>query len=101
VSRKHGFEKLSLTDQFKKSYRKLTTTSQTDCDVALKQLRQKELPPGLRTKPIRPNNVYYEARTNDGDRLVLYPVSNTAYIMDVVKHDDIDKWGRIKKPELS
>lgn len=51
-------------------------------------------------KPIRPNNVYYEARINSGDRLVIYPVSDTAYVMDVVTHDEIKQWGNESAPTI-
>ena len=67
---------------------------QEQCEEGLAQLLDDPLPPGLHLKPIRPSNKYWEARINRGDRLILYPVGGTAYVMDVVTHDEIKRWGK-------
>jgi hypothetical protein len=94
VARRRPFSHLELTARFDKSFKALDMASQTQCIAALEQLMEDPVAPGLRLKPIQPSKKYWEARINRGDRLILYPVSGMAYVMDVVKHDDIRKWGK-------
>lgn len=98
MARIQAFEQVELTSRFEKSYAKLDGKRAAQVDDALLDLVSDPLSPGLRMKPIRPNNVYFEARVNSGDRLVIFPIGNTAYVMDVIKHDDIAKWGNQKRP---
>lgn len=100
MARTHAFRSVKLTRTFDRSFRRLGSESQEQVKEALKLLVKSPLSNGLHMKPIRPNNVYYEARTDRGDRLVIYPASNTAHVMDVVSHDELKKWGREKPPEL-
>jgi mRNA-degrading endonuclease RelE of RelBE toxin-antitoxin system len=93
MSRARAFKSLELTRRFEKSFQKLSTESQEQCAEALEQLVEEPLAPGLHLKPIRPSNHYLEARINSGDRLIIWPVAGVAHIMDVVKHDDIKRWG--------
>jgi hypothetical protein len=46
--------------------------------------------------PLRPNNKFWEARLNSGDRIVLLPDGDTAWVMDVISHDEIKLWGKRK-----
>jgi mRNA-degrading endonuclease RelE of RelBE toxin-antitoxin system len=85
---------VELTGRFRKSYRKLGPQVQQQCDEALLQLVDEPLSPGLRLKPIRPGNKCYEARINDGDRLIIWPEQGVAWIMDVVRHDEIKRWSK-------
>lgn len=87
------FEELNLTRQFQKSYRDLETRLQKQCDRALRYLLEAPDHPGLNVKPILPSKVYWEARINRSDRLVFRPEGATAHIIDVVEHDDIERWG--------
>lgn len=98
MTRTFAFAEVKPTRRFEKSFGKLTPAAQAQCRDALRQLLVTPLAPGLRMKPIRPNNVYYEARINQGDRLIVYPINDTAHVMDVVTHDDIAKWGNEKAP---
>jgi len=50
--------------------------------------------PGLHVKPILPDKHYLEGRISSGDRVVFRVEGATIYFMDVVKHDDIDRYGR-------
>ncbi len=50
--------------------------------------------PGLNVKPILPDKHYLEARIGSGDRIVFRVEGATIYFMDVVKHDDIGRYGR-------
>ena len=94
VTRSRAFAHLELTRQFEKSYRRLDLDRQVQCDDALAQLMAEPVASGLHLKPIRPSNRYWEARINRGDRLILFPEGAGAYVMDVVTHDDIRKWGK-------
>jgi hypothetical protein len=100
VTRTHAFKTVAFTKRFAKSYGKLGEETAGQCDDAILDLQTDPLPAGLRMKPIRPSNVYYEVRINSGDRLVIYPVSNTAYVMDVVTHDEIKRWGTEPAPTI-
>lgn len=86
-------EGLELTGRFERSFQRLDARRQEQCEKALKQLLESPTPRGLRLKPILPGKVYWEARLNSGDRLVLLPQGVIVYVIDVVSHDDIDRWG--------
>lgn len=94
--RARRFASLYLTRRFEKSFRRLGSDAQAQCEGALEQLLHNPVPPGLRLKPIRPNNKFWEARLNSGDRLVLLPDGDTVWVMDVISHDEIKLWGRRK-----
>jgi hypothetical protein len=91
--RNRAFTYLERTRRFDKSFLKLGSDAQDQCAEALEQLISEPLAPGLHLKPIRPSNEFWEARLNSGDRIVLLPYRDMAYVMDVVKHDDIKQWG--------
>lgn len=92
--RARAFKSLQLTKRFEKSFRRLGSDSQAQCEEALEQLLQDPVLPGLHLKPIRPNNTFWEARLNSGDRPVLLPEGDTAWVMDVISHDEIKLWGK-------
>jgi hypothetical protein len=56
-----------------------------------------ESSPGLRVKPIWPEKYYLEARLNQGDRIVFRIEGGTLYFVDIVSHDEIDRYGRRKR----
>lgn len=94
--RTRRFTSLQLTRRFEKSFRRLGSDAQAQCEDALAQLLQDPVLPGLHLKPIRPNNKFWEARLNSGDRIVLIPDGDTAWVMDVISHDEIKLWGKKK-----
>jgi len=49
---------------------------------------------GLHVKPILPDKHYLEARISSGDRIVFRLEQGTVYFVDVVKHDDVARYGR-------
>jgi hypothetical protein len=53
---------------------------------------------GLNVKPILPDKHYSEARISSGDRIIFRLEGGTMYFMDVVKHDDIGRYGRRPRP---
>ena len=100
MNRSRAYKTVELTRRFEKSYKKLSDQVQKQCDNALGLLIEEPLSPGLHLKPIRTGNRYLEARINDGDRLVIFPAGSTAYVMDVIVHDEIKKWGNEPAPAI-
>jgi hypothetical protein len=50
--------------------------------------------PGMRIKPIEPEKYYYEARVNDGDRVIFRIENETLLVVDVVSRDLIGEYGK-------
>jgi hypothetical protein len=97
VARKQTFLRADFSDQFKEAYAALQIAQQNGVDKAVMALLKQQPTPGMRVKPIEPDKYYDEARINDGDRLVHRTAEGTVYFVDVVKHDDIDRYGRAPK----
>ncbi len=87
------FQELDLTEQFDDSYRRLQARVQKQCDKALCFILDNPDHPSLNLKPIHPAKIYWEARINRGDRLIIRPDGSIAHVLDVVTHDNISKWG--------
>ena len=85
------------SEGWKRSYRALSADRQRSCDRAAIALVKRESSPGLRVKPIQPDKYYYEARIGSGDRIVFRVEAGTIYFIDVVKHDDIDRYGKRRR----
>jgi hypothetical protein len=49
---------------------------------------------GLNARPILPDKYYLEARISSGDRIVFRVANGVIYFLDIVKHDDIARYGR-------
>ena len=49
---------------------------------------------GITVKPILPDKHYLEGRISSGDRIVFRVEGGTIHFMDVVRHDDIGRYGR-------
>ena len=94
MARKQSFLNATWTDQFKESYAKLQTNEQKAADKVAFAIMKGEVTPGMRIKPIEPEKYYTEARVNDGDRLIHRIQGGTVYFVDVVSHDQINKYGR-------
>jgi len=84
-------------EQWTAGYLKLSPDRQNACDEAAMALIKQVPLPGLRIKPIHPDKYYFEARINSGDRLVFRIQEGTIFFVDVVKHDDISRYGRRPK----
>jgi hypothetical protein len=82
------------SESWRRAYRALSTDRQRSCDRAAVALIRRESSPGLRVKPIQPEKYYLEARISSGDRIVFRIVARTIFFIDVVSHDDIDRYGR-------
>ncbi len=80
--------------RFEKSYAGLTAAQERGADKAVIALLKRKPTPGMRIKPIQPDKFYDEARINDGDRLAHRIEKRPLWVVDVVPHDDIDRYGR-------
>lgn len=80
--------------RWQERYAELTVERCRSCDEAAMSLIKQESSPGLRIKPIQPEKYYFEARINSGDRIVFRIEAGTIFFIDIVKHDDIDRYGR-------
>jgi hypothetical protein len=82
------------SETWKQSYSRLSAAGQAACDQAAIALIKQASSPGLRIKPIHPDKYYLEARIGSGDRIVFRREEGTIYLVDVVHHDDIDRYGK-------
>jgi hypothetical protein len=82
------------TEQWWQSYARLPPDRQASCDRAAMALIKGADTPGLNVKPILPDKHYFEARISSGDRIVFRTEAGTIYFMDVVRQDDIGRYGR-------
>ena len=94
MARKQQFLDAVWTDQFRESYAKLQANEQKSADRVTFAIMKGEVTPGMRIKPIEPERYYDEARINDGDRIVHRIDAGTVFFVDVVPHDQINKYGR-------
>lgn len=97
MARKQIFLKAEWSEQWKSSYAQLNADRQAACDKAAITLIKHASSPGLQIKPIHPDKYYSEARINSGDRIVFRLEGDTIFFVDVVKHDDISRYGRKPK----
>jgi hypothetical protein len=97
MPRKQTFLTAVWAEQWKASYLELSAERQTACDEAAISLIKQSSSPGLHIKPIHPEKYYLEARINSGDRIVFRVEAGTIYFVDIVKHDDIGRYGKKRK----
>ena len=94
MARKKDFLGCDFSSRFKESYAALPRDRQKGADKVILALMKQEATPGMRVKPIEPEKYYREARINDGDRLVHRTDGGRLWIVDVVAHDDIGRYGK-------
>lgn len=94
MAKKKSFLSVEFSDRFKTSYARLSHDRQKGADKAIIALMKQEPTPGLRPKPIEPEKFYTEARINSGDRLIYRVDGGKLWVVDVVSHDDIGRYGR-------
>jgi len=94
LARKHAFLNAEFTERWKESYQSLQSPEQNGTDKAVIALLKQKPTPGMRVKPIEPDKYYYEARISDGGRLIHRTHEGTIYFIDIVSHDDIEKYSR-------
>jgi hypothetical protein len=94
VSRREPFLNVVWLKDWNASYARLATDRQRACDECAFALVKQASTPGLRIKPIQPEKYYFEARINSGDRIIFRIEAGTIFFFDIVKHDDIGRYGR-------
>jgi len=94
MPRKQAFLSARWSDQFKASYGRLSSQQQAACDRTIMALIKGRESSGLRVKPVQPAKVYFEARVNQGDRVIFRKEGETILFVDVVHHDDIGRYSR-------
>jgi hypothetical protein len=94
MPRKQTFLTAVWSEQWKASYVELSSNRQTACDEAAISLIKQASSSGLHIKPIQPEKYYLEARINSGDRIVFRIEDGTIFFIDIVKHDDIGRYGK-------
>jgi len=94
VAEKQVFLQAVWSEAWKRSYAALSADRQRACDEAAIAVIKQTTSAGLRVKPIQPEKYYFEARINSGDRIVFRVEDGTVYFIDVVRHDEIARYGR-------
>ena len=97
MANRQTFLSAEWAERFKKSYAALSPDRKKRCDETCMALIKRETSPGLRIKPVEPDKYFFEARINDGDRLIFRPEAEKIIFVDIVKHDDIKQYGRRPK----
>ena len=94
MATRQAFLTARWSERFKESYAGMPPQRQAACDEAAIALIKRESSPGLRVKPIQPDKHYTEARISSGDRIVFRIEDESILFVDVVKNDDIARYGR-------
>ncbi len=91
---KQTFLQAVWSEDWKQAYAALSGDRQRLCDQTAMALIKREFSSGLRVKPIQPEKYYFEARINSGDRVTFRFEGGTVFFLDIVKHDDIGRYGK-------
>ena len=94
MTRRAAVASATWTRQWSQSYAQLPPDRQASCDRAAMALIKGIGTPGLNVKPILPDKLYLEARIGSGDRIVFRVEQDAILFVDIVKHDDIGRYGR-------
>jgi len=82
------------TERYKKRYTDLAPPDQQSADRVALAIMKGETTPGMRVRPIQPEKVFYEARLDDGDRIIFRMSDGMIYFEDIVSHDEIGRYGK-------
>jgi mRNA-degrading endonuclease YafQ of YafQ-DinJ toxin-antitoxin module len=88
------FSSFERTKRFEKAYRALTKAQREQVEKAIVLLVQNPAHPGLATHPVQPGKYFWEAYINRHDRMIYVPEGSHLVLVDIVKHDDIDKYAK-------
>jgi hypothetical protein len=94
VARPQTFLSAHWTEQWQESYAGLPTERQVSCDRAILALIKRTDSPGLNVKPVLPDKYFWEARISSGDRIIFRRGEGMIVFIDVVAHDEIQRFGR-------
>lgn len=88
------FATYERTVLFDEVYHALTKVQKKQADKTVTLLFSNPAHPGLKTHPVKPGKYYWEAYMNSGDRIIYVPEGSHLVLVDIVKHDDIDKYAK-------
>lgn len=86
------FKTVEVTARFEKSVAKLQKPQRDQVWAKAKLLFDNPAHPSLKAHSIKPDKYYHEAYVNTGDRIVYIPEGSHLVLVDVVPHDDIDRY---------
>ena len=93
MTRGRGELELSYGSRFEQRLHRLPEARRSSCLRVIAALARQESTPGMRVKPILPGRFYSEARISAGDRLIFRTSEGVLYLIDVVTHDEIVRYG--------
>ncbi len=88
-----GELQIAYGSHFEQRLRALAPARRTACLRVIDALVRRQATPGMRVKPILPGKHYNEARISSGDRLIFRITEGVLYLIDIVMHDDINRYG--------
>jgi hypothetical protein len=88
------FSIVHATDQFRAAAQALDAKRQKQAEKAVSLLFDNPAHPGLNGHAIKPDKHFWEAYLNRSDRLIYVPDYPVLVLVDIVKHDDIGRYGK-------
>ena len=88
---------MEVTPRFEKSVAKLQKAQKDQVRARTKLLFDNPAHPSLKAHSIKPGKYYHEAYVNTGDRIIYIPEGSHLKLVDVVPHDDIDRYSAAPK----
>lgn len=82
------------SSRFDRRLREVDADLQQHCRSVVLAISRRSPTPGHRIKPILPQKYFFEARLNRSDRLIFRIEGEKLHLVDIVAHDDIDRYGR-------
>lgn len=79
---------------FQDAFQSLDANRQNQATKAVTLLFANPAHPGLRSHPVKPDKYYWEAYMNRSDRIVYIPNHPVLVLVDIVKHDNIGRYGK-------
>ncbi|HEX2205817.1 MAG TPA: hypothetical protein VHG91_21060 [Longimicrobium sp.] len=88
------FSTLRTSEPFNEAYAALDVKRKKQTDKAIRLLFANPAHPGLQTHPINPDKYCWEAYINRSDRLIFVRFGSVLRLVDIVPHDDIDRYAK-------
>ena len=89
-----AFVSFERTKRFDKAVEGLQPNQRKQLRKQLAQLLENPAHPSLKAHQIKPDKYYWEAYLNKGDRIIYIPEGSHLVLVDVVSHDDIDRYSK-------